>query len=103
MTAFKPLTYDERKAGEEAFRWYSADPYWTNPAEPVAQGSLDQLLGARPMPIPLTGHPGSIAGDNRGILSFQLPFLFSNDPPPSRASDDCLHLMGSVRPHYFLE
>ena len=30
MTELKPLTYDEHKVTEAAFRGHSADPYWTD-------------------------------------------------------------------------
>lgn len=32
MTELKPLTYDEHKAAEAAFRGYPADPDWTEAA-----------------------------------------------------------------------
>ena len=32
MTELKPLTYDERKAAEAAFRGYPTDPDWTETA-----------------------------------------------------------------------
>jgi hypothetical protein len=33
MTELKPLTYDEHKAAEAAFRGYPADPEWTDAAQ----------------------------------------------------------------------
>jgi hypothetical protein len=33
MTELKPLTYDEHKAAEAAFRGYPADPDWTDAAQ----------------------------------------------------------------------
>jgi len=33
MTELKPLTYDEHKATEAAFRGHPADPDWTNAAQ----------------------------------------------------------------------
>lgn len=33
MTELKPLTYDEHKAAEAAFRGHPADPDWTDAAQ----------------------------------------------------------------------